>query len=62
MGKIIDRSRPGSPYLASRFQRQRPWPVVLARHFGVLTAGNHPNVNAYLARLETHPGFIKSQA
>ena len=37
------------------------YPVFLARRFGVLTADNYPNVNAYLARLETHAGFIKSQ-
>ena len=35
--------------------------VFLARRFGVLTAANYPNVNAYLARLETHAAFIKSQ-
>ena len=37
------------------------YPVFLARRFGVLTPANYPNVNAYLARLETHPAFIKSQ-
>lgn len=37
------------------------YPVFLARRFGVLTPANYPNVNAYLARLETHAGFIKSQ-
>jgi len=37
------------------------YPVFLARRFGVLTPANYPNVNAYLARLETHAAFIKSQ-
>jgi glutathione S-transferase len=35
--------------------------LYLARRFGVLNASNYPNVNAYLARLDTHPGFIKAQ-
>lgn len=35
--------------------------LFLARRFGVLTTSNYPSVNAYLARLETHAGFIKAQ-
>lgn len=52
---VIDNNGTQDEMLA---QLRRHW----ARRFGVLTAGNYPNVNAYLARLETHPGFIKSQA
>lgn len=35
--------------------------LVLARRFKVLTPSSHPNVNAYMARLEQHPGFVKAQ-
>jgi glutathione S-transferase len=35
--------------------------LILARRFKVLTPTTYPNVNAYMARLETHPGFIKAQ-
>ena len=35
--------------------------LILARRFKVLTPASHPNTNAYMARLETHPGFIKAQ-
>lgn len=35
--------------------------LILARRFAVLTPTTYPNVNAYMARLETHPGFIKAQ-
>lgn len=35
--------------------------LLLARRFNVLTPANYPNVNAYMARLETHPGFVKAQ-
>jgi glutathione S-transferase len=35
--------------------------LILARRFGVLTVDTHPNVNAYMARLEGRPGFIKAQ-
>ncbi len=35
--------------------------LILARRFKVLTPATHPNVNAYMARLETHPGFVKAQ-
>jgi len=34
--------------------------LFLARRFKVLTPDTHPNVNAYMARLEQHPGFIKA--
>jgi glutathione S-transferase len=27
----------------------------------IMTPTTYPNVNAYMARLETHPGFIKAQ-
>ncbi len=36
--------------------------LILARRFNVLTKTNYPNVNAYMARLETHAGFIKAQS
>ncbi len=36
--------------------------LILARRFKVLTVDAHPNVNAYMARLEGHPGFIKAQS
>lgn len=35
--------------------------VNLARRFNVLTPDTYPNVNAYLARLETHAGYVKAQ-
>ena len=35
--------------------------LYLARRFNVMTAQNYPNANAYMVRLEQHPGFIKSQ-
>ncbi len=35
--------------------------LVLARRFKVLTPQTHPNTNAYMARLETHAGFVKAQ-
>jgi len=35
--------------------------LILARRFKVLTPSTHPNVNAYMARLEQHPGFITAQ-
>ena len=35
--------------------------LILARRFKVLTPTTYQNVNAYMARLETHPGFIKAQ-
>lgn len=35
--------------------------LILARRFKVLTPSTHPNVNACMARLESHPGFIKAQ-
>ena len=35
--------------------------LILARRFKVLTPASHPNTNAYMARLETHAGFIKAQ-
>jgi glutathione S-transferase len=35
--------------------------LLLARRFNVLVPAAHPNVNAYMARLEAHPGFIKAQ-
>jgi glutathione S-transferase len=35
--------------------------LILARRFSVLTPGSHPNVSAYMARLEQHPGFRKAQ-
>jgi glutathione S-transferase len=36
--------------------------LILARRFEVLTSANYANVNAYMARLETHAGFIKAQS
>ena len=36
--------------------------LILARRFNVLTTTNYPNVNAYMGRLETHPGFSKAQS
>ena len=36
--------------------------LILARRFKVLTPSNHPNVDAYMARLESHPGFVKAQS
>ena len=36
--------------------------LILARRFNVLTKTNYPNVNAYMARLETHAGFTKAQS
>jgi len=36
--------------------------LILARRFNVLTKTNYPNVNAYMARLETHAGFNKAQS
>jgi glutathione S-transferase len=35
--------------------------LILARRFNVLTKETFPNVNAYIARLETHAGFVKAQ-
>ena len=35
--------------------------LILARRFKVLTPASHPNTNAYMARLETHAGFIRAQ-
>ena len=35
--------------------------LLLARWFNVLTPSNYPNVNAYFARLEGHPGFVIAQ-
>lgn len=35
--------------------------LYLARRVNVLTTSAHPNVNAYLARLEQRPGFTKAQ-
>ena len=35
--------------------------LILARRFKVLTPASFPNVNAYMARLERHRGFIKAQ-
>ncbi len=35
--------------------------LILARRFKVMTPTTYPNVNAYMARLETHPGFVKAQ-
>ena len=35
--------------------------LILARRFNVLTKETYPNVNAYMARLETHTGFVKAQ-
>lgn len=36
--------------------------LILARRFNVLTPANYPNVNAYMSRLEEHPGFRTAQA
>jgi glutathione S-transferase len=36
--------------------------LILARRFKLLTSTTYPNVNAYMARLEQHPGFMKAQA
>jgi len=35
--------------------------LILARRFKVLTPSTYPNVNAYMTRLEQHPGFITAQ-
>ena len=61
----LEAAVPGGRYLLSSgftaADIMMGYPVFLARRFGVLTPANYPNVNAYLARLETHAGFIKSQ-
>jgi glutathione S-transferase len=35
--------------------------LILARRFKVLTPSTYTNVNAYMTRLEQHPGFITAQ-
>lgn len=35
--------------------------LFLGRRLNVLTPATHPNVNAYMARLDQRPGFIKAQ-
>jgi glutathione S-transferase len=36
--------------------------LFLARRFGVMKSDGHPNANAYYARLEARPGFVKARA
>ncbi len=35
--------------------------LFLAKRFGVLTPDGYPNANAYYARLEPRPGFVKAR-
>jgi len=62
----LEAAVPGGAYLVdgtfSAADIMMGYTLILARRFKVLTNASHPNVNAYMARLETHPGFIKAQS
>lgn len=61
----VEAAVPGGRYLLdsgfSAADIMMGYPVFLARRFGLLAADKHPNLVAYLARLEQHAGFITAQ-
>jgi glutathione S-transferase len=61
----LDEAVPGGRYLVggtfTAADIMMGYTLILARRFKVLTPASHPNTNAYMARLETHRGFIKAQ-
>jgi len=62
----LEAAVPGGAYLVdgafSAADIMMGYTLILARRFNVLVPGSHPNVNAYMARLESHPAFIKAQS
>jgi glutathione S-transferase len=62
----LEAAVPGGGYLVdgtfSAADIMMGYTLILARRFKVLTPTTYPNVNAYMARLESHPGFVKAQS